>query len=207
MGAVISVGPTLDDGMRMIEPLADSADSAAGAGVGSVAASAGVPEQEFRAALGRFASGVTVITARYEGRDIGMTATGFMSVSLRPPLVLVSVGHGGRLDEALHTTTRWAVSVLAESQRHVASRFAAAGRPDAALLLADLPFRRGPVTGAALLDGALATLECQTEDVVEAGDHSLVVGRVLRSALPTPAARPLVYFRGGYRHLGDHRRP
>jgi flavin reductase (DIM6/NTAB) family NADH-FMN oxidoreductase RutF len=194
-----------DDGELMIEPLADPTDPATRADVLSPSAD-GVAEQEFRAALGRFASGVTIVTTHFDGRDIGMTATGFLSVSLRPPLVLVSVGHGGRLDEALHTTPLWAVSVLGEAQRHVASRFAVSGRPDAGLLLADLAHSRGPITGAALLDGALATLECRTEDLVEAGDHTLVIARVLRTGLPTAHARPLVYFGGRYRHLGDHRR-
>ncbi len=95
----------------------------------------------------------------------------------------------------------WAVSVLADHQLQVAGRFAMKGRISDRLLFADLPYTRGEASGAPLLTGALATLECRTENRVEAGDHTLVVGRVLTAALPAPDAAPLTYFRGRYRHL------
>ncbi|MET9701050.1 flavin reductase family protein [Streptomyces sp. NPDC006529] len=170
----------------------------------------GVSNDEFREAMSRLAAGVVLVTAREEplsatgplGEDVGMTATAFMSVSLDPPLVLVSLREGSRMDDLLAEQPLWGVSVLAESQRQVASRFAMKGRISDRLLFADLPSVRGDVSGALLMPGALATLECRTESRVEAGDHTLVIGRVLTAGLPSSESGPLTYFRGRYRHLG-----
>ncbi|MEV5318606.1 flavin reductase family protein [Streptomyces sp. NPDC052687] len=173
----------------------------------------GVSNDEFRAAMSRLAAGVVLVTAVEPpldpddptapgGEDVGMTATAFMSVSLDPPLVLVSLREGSRMDDLLAEQPLWAVSVLAESQRHIAGRFAMKGRVSDRLLFADIPYRRGEVTGAPLVGGALATLECRTEQRVTAGDHTLVVGRVLTADLPSAEGGPLTYFRGRYRRLG-----
>lgn len=164
---------------------------------------------EFRAAMSRLAAGVCLVTAHEvpltadgpRGEDVGMTATAFMSVSLEPPLVLVSLREGSRMDDLLAEQPLWAVSLLADHQLQVAGRFAMKGRISDRLLFADLPYVRGEASGAPLLSGALATLECRTEDRVPAGDHTLVIGRVLTSALPSPEGAPLTYFRGRYRHL------
>ncbi|MFJ2245259.1 flavin reductase family protein [Streptomyces sp. NPDC087862] len=164
---------------------------------------------EFRGALARLAAGVVLITAQEppldehgRGEDVGMTATAFMSVSLDPPLVMVSLRNGSRMDDLLSEQPLWAVSVLAESQRQVAGRFAMKGRISDRLLFEDLPHTRGEVSAAPLIDGALATLECRTEQRVVAGDHTLVIGRVLAAALPSAEGAPLMYFRGQYRQLG-----
>ncbi|MFG2329700.1 flavin reductase family protein [Streptomyces sp. NPDC048604] len=167
----------------------------------------GVSDDEFRAAMSRLASGVVLVTAHDpedgpRGEDVGMTATAFMSVSLDPPLVLVSLRNGSRMDDLLEEVPTWAVSLLSESQRHVAGRFAMKGRVSDRLLFADVPWTRGETSGAPLMGGALATLECRTENRVLAGDHTLVIGRVLTAALPTSDGGPLTYFRGRYRHLG-----
>ncbi|MEU2677203.1 flavin reductase family protein [Streptomyces sp. NPDC007107] len=168
----------------------------------------GVSNDEFRAALSRLAAGVVLITAQEppldddgRGEDVGMTATAFMSVSLDPPLVMVSVRNDSRMDDLLAEQPRWAVSVLAESQRQVAGRFSMKGRISDRLLFADLPCVRGEATGAFLVEGALATLECETEQRVRAGDHTLVIGRVLTASLPNTEGEPLTYFKGRYRHL------
>ncbi|MFF0017668.1 flavin reductase family protein [Streptomyces sp. NPDC005374] len=170
----------------------------------------GVSNDEFRAAMSRLAAGVVLVTA-FEppldaegpgGEDIGMTATAFLSVSLDPPLVLVSLRTGSRMDDLLDEQPHWAVSVLSESQRHIAGRFAMKGRISDRLLFEDIPYVRGEATGAALLGGALATLECRTEQRVEAGDHTLVIGHVLTAAVPSADGGPLAYFRGRYRQLG-----
>ncbi|MFF8384848.1 flavin reductase family protein [Streptomyces kanasensis] len=163
----------------------------------------GVSDEEFRAAMSRLAGGVVLVTAVEPpmDEDVGMTATAFMSVSLDPPLVLVSLRNGSRMDDLLAEQPLWGVSVLAESQRHIAGRFAMRGRISDRLLFADIPYTRGDLTGAPLVGGALATLECRTERRVEAGDHTLVIARVLATALPSPEGAPLTYFRGAYRHL------
>ncbi|NEB81846.1 flavin reductase [Streptomyces sp. SID14478] len=170
----------------------------------------GVSNDEFRAALSRLAAGVVLLTAHEPaldpegppGEDAGMTATAFMSVSLDPPLVLVSVRNGSRMDDLIDEQPLWAVSMLAESQSHIAGRFAMKGRLSDRLLFEDIPYVRGEHTGAPLVGGALATLECRTEQVVPAGDHTLVIGRVLSASLPSADGGPLTYFRGRYRHLG-----
>ena len=168
-------------------------------------ASQATPE-EFRTALGHLASGVVLLTAHDpedgpRGEDIGMTATAFLSVSLEPPLVMVSVREDSRMEEALSRVDRWAVSVLGADQRTTAARFAMKGRVSDRLLFADLPHRRGEASGAPLVDGALATVECRTEQRISAGDHVLLIGRVLSAAVTGPEQGPLVYFRGQYRHL------
>ncbi|AWK09827.1 reductase [Streptomyces spongiicola] len=170
----------------------------------------GVSDDEFRAAMSRLAAGVVLITAHEpplaadgpRGEDVGMTATAFMSVSLDPPLVLVSLRNGSRMDDLLSEQPMWGASVLSESQRHIAGRFALRGRISDRLLFEDTAYTRGELCGAPLMGGALAVLECRTEQRVEAGDHTLVIGRVLRAGLPSADGGPLTYFRGRYRHLG-----
>ncbi|MBT2413731.1 flavin reductase [Streptomyces sp. ISL-12] len=173
----------------------------------------GVSNDEFRAAMSRLASGVVLVTAQEPpldpddpsaplGEDVGMTATAFLSVSLDPPLVLVSLREGSRMDDLLDEQPRWAVSVLSESQRHIAGRFAMKGRLSDRLLFEDIPYVRGEQSGAPLVGGALATLECHTEQRVSAGDHTLVIGRVLTAGVPSAEGGPLTYFRGRYRQLG-----
>ncbi|MFE9444963.1 flavin reductase family protein [Streptomyces sp. NPDC006602] len=173
----------------------------------------GVSNDEFRAAMSRLAAGVVLVTAQEAsldpddpqapgGEDVGMTATAFMSVSLDPPLVLVSLREGSRMDDLLDEQPLWAVSVLSESQRHIAGRFAMKGRISDRLLFEDIPYVRGEVSGAPLVGGALATLECRTQQRVPAGDHVLVIGQVLTAAVPSADGGPLMYFRGRYRQLG-----
>nr|WP_201300591.1 flavin reductase family protein [Streptomyces sp. HF10] len=173
----------------------------------------GVSNDEFRAAMSRLAAGVVLVTAQEPPldpddpdapgvEDVGMTATAFLSVSLDPPLVLVSLREGSRMDDLLAEQPLWAVSVLAESQRHIAGRFAMKGRISDRLLFEDIACTRGEVTHAPLVGGALATLECRTEQRVAAGDHTLVLGRVLTARVPSAEGGPLTYFRGRYRQLG-----
>ncbi|MCX5558673.1 flavin reductase family protein [Streptomyces sp. NBC_00038] len=170
----------------------------------------GVSNDEFRAAMSRLAAGVVLVTAHEPaldpdgpgGEDIGMTATAFMSVSLDPPLVMVSLRDGSRMDDLLAEQPLWAVSVLSESQRHIAGRFAMKGRISDRLLFEDIPYVRGEASGALLVGGSLATLEVRTEQRVPAGDHTLVIGRVLTAGLPSEDGGPLTYFKGRYRQLG-----
>ncbi len=168
----------------------------------------GVSNEEFRAAMSRLASGVVLVTAHDpddgpRGEDVGMTATAFTSVSLDPPLVLISLRNGSRMDDLLAEVPVWAVSVLSENQRHLAGRFSMKNRVSDRLLFADVPYTRGGASGAPLMGGALSVLECRTENRVVAGDHTLVVGRVLTVGLsPADGSGPLTYFQGKYRHLG-----
>ncbi|MGW0084233.1 flavin reductase family protein [Streptomyces sp. NPDC003393] len=189
-----------------------SSSPSASATVTAAGHAEGVSNDEFRAAMTRLAAGVVLVTAQEPpldpddplapgGEDVGMTATAFVSVSLDPPLVLVSLREGCRMDDLLAEQPLWAVSVLTESQRHIAGRFAMKGRISDRLLFEDIPYVRGEVSGAPLVGGALATLELRTEQRVPAGDHTLVVGRVLTARLPSADGGPLMYFRGRYRQL------
>ncbi|WP_245833887.1 flavin reductase family protein [Streptomyces aidingensis] len=164
-------------------------------------------EEEFRGALARLAAGVVLITAHDEedgpfGAPAGMTATAFLSVSLEPPLVLVSVRTGSRMEELLERQPLWAASLLSERQRALAGRFAMKGRVSDRLLFQEVPHTVGEATGAPLVEGALAAVECRTEQRVPAGDHTLVVARVLGVSLPAAEGGPLLYYRSRYRALG-----
>lgn len=169
--------------------------SSAEIGAGPVVADA------FRTVMSRFATGVTVVTCVQDGFDHAMTANAFASVSLDPALVLVCVESDSRFHEAVLHAGAWNVSVLDESQRGRASWFATRGRP----LIGQFdttPTRRSVETGALLLDDCLVTLECITEAVHRAGDHDILVGRVVGMHLARPEGRPLLYFASSYGIFG-----
>ncbi|ADV68682.1 flavin reductase family protein [Deinococcus maricopensis] len=153
----------------------------------------GIPAHEFRQTLGRFASGVTVITADHGGERRGMTASAFLSVSLEPPLILVSVATTAQMHAVLDGVDRFGVSILHASQRALSNHFG--GRPDSAL---DIPWMDHE--GLPLISGAIAQLVCRKVQVVPAGDHTLFIGEVQYSRYTDDD--PLVYFRGQYHELG-----
>ncbi|MQA84999.1 MAG: flavin reductase [Streptosporangiales bacterium] len=152
-----------------------------------------VPAEDFKRALARHASGVTVVSVRDGRDDIGTTVTAFASVSAEPPLVLVSIAADSYLDEVLDRQDRWAVSLLAADQTPVASRFAMPGRPSGRLLLANVAHHRGQVSDALIIDDGVAALECSTHHSMAAGDHTLRLGLVLRVDYVDPKARPLLH--------------
>lgn len=154
----------------------------------------------FRRAMARYASGVTVVTTAVAGVDHAMTANAFTSVSLEPLLVLVCVEREARFHDAVVEAGVWGVCVLDESARPSSQWLATRGRPLHGQL-DRVPHRKGPMTGVALLEQSLATLECRTTDVHVAGDHSIVVGEVLAIELPDSPSGPLLYHRGAYTHL------
>ena len=156
---------------------------------------------EFRAVMGRFATGVTIVSTRVAGFDHAMTANSFSSVSLDPLMVLVCVERDTRFHEAVVDSSHWGVSVLSDLQRRHAVWFATRGRP---LLdqFAQVPFDRGPVSGAPLVRGALASFECRTVDLHEAGDHDVLIGEVVTLNPVEQAGRPLLYWASNYHHLG-----
>ena len=157
--------------------------------------------EAFRRAAGRFATGVCVVTAVDGHLDHAMTANAFTSVSLDPLLVLVCVETEARFHDAITAAGEWAVSVLDATARPAAAWLATRGRPLHGQL-DRVPFRRGPLTGAALLDQAVAWLECRTYAVYPGGDHSIVVGEVVSVGLGDESAGALLYHRSSYRVLG-----
>jgi len=156
----------------------------------------------FRRVVGRFPTGVTVITTVSAGEHHALTCSSFTSVSLDPVLVLFGVEKRARFHDVVLATGTWAVSVLAQGQEDLSRQFAVRGRPLEDQFVG-VPFAPGPVTGAPVLDGAVAALECRTTSTVDAGDHTLVLGEVLGLSLPEPSAEPLLYVEGRYAALGD----
>ncbi|RYF42170.1 MAG: flavin reductase [Comamonadaceae bacterium] len=149
--------------------------------------------QEFRAALGTFATGVTIVTALTpEGRPIGLTANSFASVSLAPPLVLWSLAQMAASLEAFRAGSHYAIHVLAADQRALAERFALKG----ADRWTDLEYTQG-VAGVPLLDGAAATFECFNRSRYEEGDHVIFVGEVERFSRQENAS-PLLFHGGQF---------
>ena len=150
----------------------------------------------FRSVLGRFASGITVVTAvARDGRDVGMTVSAFCSVSLHPPLVQACVDREASMFDALHHAERFGVNILAAEQEALSRRFADI---DASHRFDGLGYGRGE-SGVVLLDDALAHLECRLVARHDAGDHALFIGEVERASARD--ARPLLYYRGGYAQL------
>jgi flavin reductase (DIM6/NTAB) family NADH-FMN oxidoreductase RutF len=144
--------------------------------------------RELRTVMGRFATGVTVITTAHRNTIHGMTANAFLSVSLRPPLVLVSLGRC-RMGEMLPRTRRYGVSVLAHDQKHLAAHFAAqkpSPTPPEFTFHNDVP----------LLEGALAHLVCHVVDVHTAGDHELWIGEI--EHLDERDGEPLLFYTGKF---------
>ncbi len=158
-----------------------------------------IPPDDFRRALGHFATGVTAVTTvDADGQPAGLTATSFASVSLDPPLVLVCVSHGSQSYPALLDRGRFAVNILGREQEAVSRRLAST-RLDkfdgVGLGIGEL--------GLPLIDGALTQLECVTVNTHVEGDHTIFVGRVERTHVGS--GEPLVYYRGRYDRLsGAH---
>lgn len=152
----------------------------------------------FRSVLGRFASGVTIVTARDErGHDHGMTVSAFSSLSLQPPLVLLCVDRAAAMYAMLRAHTPVGISILSSTQETYSRRFAD-NSLDRSERFDGIAYTRG-VSDVVLLDGALAHLECTILEHHDAGDHMVLFAQVDRS---TPLeGRPLLYFRGGYAQL------
>lgn len=149
--------------------------------------------RDFRAALGAFATGVTIVTARTpDGELVGFTANSFNSVSLNPPLVLWSLSRQARSLATLSTGSHYAINVLAADQRPLAERFAAQGVDR----WAGVDFAEG-VAGAPLLAGASASFECFNRSRYDEGDHVIFVGEVERCRHRSGAS-PLLFHGGKY---------
>jgi flavin reductase (DIM6/NTAB) family NADH-FMN oxidoreductase RutF len=154
-----------------------------------------IEPDEFRSVLGRFASGVTILTARDDGgRDHGMTVSAFCSLSLAPPLVLACIDQATDMHGVLRTATHFGISILSDGQEALSRRFAElpSNRFDG------IGYSRGE-SGVVLLEDALAHLECRLISRHAEGDHVIYVGEVERA--DAMKGMPLLYYRGGYTQI------
>lgn len=154
-----------------------------------------VDKDEFRTALGRFASGVTVVTTRdKEEQPRGLTVSAFTSLSLEPPLILICIGKSIALHQVLVEADGFVVNVLSDKQEAISRRFASR-EPDK---FAGVAYREG-IENVPVLDDVLVALECRKVNALDGGDHTILVGEV--EATHVGEGKPLIYFRGGYAQL------
>jgi 3-hydroxy-9,10-secoandrosta-1,3,5(10)-triene-9,17-dione monooxygenase reductase component len=157
----------------------------------------GPDDARFRSVLGLFATGVTIITAVDDDEPVGMAANSFTSLSLDPPLILFCVAHSSSTWPRIERAGTFAVNILGEGHEELSQLFA---RKDADRF-SQTRWRRG-VSGAPVLEDAIAYLDCRFEAEYPGGDHKIVVGRVLDLDM-REGSRPLLFFRGGYERMRD----
>jgi flavin reductase (DIM6/NTAB) family NADH-FMN oxidoreductase RutF len=156
-----------------------------------------ISKDEFRASLGRFVSGVTVVTTKdTSGKLHGLTVSAFCSVSLEPPLILVCVHKETGSHYAFEESKLFVVNILAEDQQHLSNQFASP-REDK---FEGVSFRNG-IEDLPVLEGCLVNLECRLKHAYDGGDHTIFVGEIHRAHLLE--GNPLTYFQGSYRQISQ----
>jgi 3-hydroxy-9,10-secoandrosta-1,3,5(10)-triene-9,17-dione monooxygenase reductase component len=151
--------------------------------------------QQLRRVMGHFATGVTVITTKdVFGTPYGLTANAFMSLSLDPPLVLISVDKAAQCYACFDASKVFVVNFLSEDQEEISRRFATKGVDK----FAGLTWSEAS-NGAAILKGAIGYVECTVRESHDGGDHTIIVGEILDAN--ASGERPLLFFRGKYQRL------
>jgi len=153
---------------------------------------------DFRKAMGRFATGVTIITTDHDGEVHGMTANAFTAVSLDPPLVLVCVDRRARTHAHLHARKRFGVNVLSSRQQAISEYYARPKETHKHPESAGAHFDR-TTHGTPVLEGALAYLECRLHSAKSAGDHTIFIAEV--EQVEVRDGEPLLYYRSRYRSI------
>jgi flavin reductase (DIM6/NTAB) family NADH-FMN oxidoreductase RutF len=156
------------------------------------------PPDDLRQALRQFASGVTVVTAEHDGERYGITVSAFTSISLDPPVIMVSINTSSRLAPLIVDAEHFAVNILGAEQEDLSSRFASAitgpekydGIESAARL-----------SGAPIILGALAVFDCVLDQTLLVGTHMLMFGRVVHAESAADSGDPLIYYHRSYRRL------
>jgi len=154
----------------------------------------------FRRALGNFATGVTIVTASAADRHVGVTVNSFNSVSLDPPLILWSIAKRSRSYAVFKAASHFAVNVLAEDQLALSNQFARASTQR----FANVTHRSG-LGGCILLEGTSANFQCETFQILEGGDHWILIGKVV--AFENHGRSPLLYHQGSYATVLPHPYP
>jgi 3-hydroxy-9,10-secoandrosta-1,3,5(10)-triene-9,17-dione monooxygenase reductase component len=153
--------------------------------------------QIFRGVLGRFASGITVVTSATASGPVGMTCQSFSAVSLRPPLVLFAPAKTSRAWPLIHRTGHFTVNLLAADQEELSTTFAISQADK----FAGVEWTPSAEHGDPQLAGCIGWIDCKVHNVHAEGDHYIVVGRVL-DLVEGSESEPLLFYRSGYRHLG-----
>ena len=154
-------------------------------------------DKQFRNVLGHFATGVTIITAMDGEEPVGIAANSFTSLSLDPPLILFCVAHTSSTWPRIEAAGTFAVNILGEDHEDLSNLFAKKG----ADRFSQTPWRIG-VSGAPVLEDAIAYIDCEFEAEYPGGDHKIVVGRVIDLDM-REGARPLLFFKGGYERMHE----
>ena len=136
-----------------------------------------ITQQQFRQVMGQFLTGVTIVTARAEDGPHGTTVNSFASLSLDPPLIMICLRAGSRTGAVVAAAGAFTVNILSRGQEELGARFAASGRPSGHEAFAGVPHHLG-ASGAPVLAGTLAHLECRVRKTVAAGDHTLFIAEV-----------------------------
>lgn len=146
----------------------------------------------FRDAMGKFATGITIVTMEEYEEVIGMTVNAFMSVSLDPKLIAISVDHKASMYHKLGNNKTFGLSILREDQKDISMFFANQTDIDQEVLYQSLDDTQ-------VIEGAIATLACHIKDTIIAGDHKIFVAEV--TALELNEGKPILYFGGEYRRI------
>lgn len=152
--------------------------------------------EDFKLAMSSFATGVAVVTSNEGDRPVGFTCQSIVSLSLDPALVALAPSKSSTSWPRMARAGKFCVNVLSEEQASLAARFALSGGDKFSGVR-----WRSETSGAPVLDGALAWVDCELELVHDAGDHEIVIGKVLGLGPPEPGARPLLYYRSSYHRL------
>ena len=153
----------------------------------------------FRRTMSSFASGVTVVTTQHEGRPYGLTISAFLSLSLQPPLILICVDSKTQMSSMLAQTGIFAVNVLSERQQWLSRGFSTRS-VERYEHFCHAEYFAGP-TGAPILVGCAAYIDCRLQTTYDGGDHTIFIGEV--QALDYYDVSPLLYFRGNYHTLAE----
>ncbi|MEO8539334.1 MAG: flavin reductase family protein [bacterium] len=158
-----------------------------------------VSPEDFKGALGSWASGVTVVTTQLDGQVYGITVSSFSSLSMEPRLILVSLQDSNHLPHMIRKSKHFGVSILAVGQDEISGYFSKSGRNPEPAFGPEIPVHVME-TGSPLISGAIAQIDCELEEALPGGDHTIAIGRVVGATFDTEKL-PLMYFRRAYREL------
>ncbi len=156
-------------------------------------------EARFKQAMSTFATGVTIVSGLEDGHPVGFTCQSFISLSIDPPFVAVAPARTSTSWPRIARAGTFCVNVLADHQSHICEGFAVSGGDK----FQGVAWHPAPATGAPVLEGSLAWVDCRVELVHDAGDHELIIGRVLDLGLGDVDGSPLVFYRSRFATLAE----